>query len=121
MAKAHLIAADGSTVNVEGTPKEIVELLKELKVRPTAAAGPSKSFGNDKENRKHRITVSGLFDELIGEQFFKKPKGMGEIQAQLANLGYHYPLTSLSGPLQSYVKRRKLRRFKQGSKYVYNQ
>lgn len=65
--------------------------------------------------------MPALLDELISSRFFSQPKGMGEIQARLADLGHHYPLTSLSGPLQWHVRRRKLRRYKKDGKYVYAQ
>ncbi len=121
MAKAHFVTADGSTVNLEGTPSEIVALLKELKVQASPAAASGKMANSSRGKKRSRTTVSDLLDELTEEKFFKKPKGLGEIRMQLANLGHHYPLTSLSGPLQRYVKDRKLRRFKQDSKYVYAQ
>ncbi len=118
MAKAHIVIADGSTVNLEGTPTEIVELLKELKVQPSPSAASPK-IAQNKARKRSRTTINDLLDELTAEKFFKRPKGLGEIRAQLANLGHHYPVTSLSGPLQSYVKDRKLRRFKKDGKYVY--
>jgi hypothetical protein len=121
MAKAHFVTADGSTVNFEGTPTEIVALLRELKIHASPNTSPGKTAGNSGPRKKTRVTVNDLFDELIGDQFFKKPKGLGEVRTQLANLGHHYPVTTLSGPLQGYVKKRKLRRFKQDGKYVYAQ
>lgn len=119
MAKARIVTADGAEVNVEGTPAEISALLKELKIKPARA-----STGNAAAKAKaktRRATVPGLLDGLIEEKFFAKPKGMGDIQRRFADLGHHYPLTSLSGPLQWHVRRRKLRRFKKDGKYVYAQ
>ncbi len=122
MAKARIVTSDGAEVNVEGTPSEIAALLKELKVtsvvgRPGAGATATKA----RRTKSGRVTVPSLLDELIATKFFVKPKGMGEIQDRLADLGHHYPLTSLSGPLQSHVRARQLRRFKQDRKYVYAQ
>jgi len=122
VAKAHIVTSDGAEVNVDGTPSEIAALLKELRVMPTvgrtAAAGPA---SKTRKTKSGRTTMPSLLDELIASKFFVKPKGMGAIQDRLADLGHHYPLTSLSGPLQSHVRARKLRRFKQDGKYVYAQ
>lgn len=50
--------------------------------------------------------------ELIDESFFSKQRTIADVKAELANRGYHIPLTSLSGPLQSLTQERKLRRQK---------
>lgn len=50
--------------------------------------------------------------ELIDEGFFKKPKTIAEVKAELANRGHHIALTSLSGPLQKLCQERLLRRHK---------
>jgi hypothetical protein len=107
---------------VEGTPSEIAALLKELRVMPTAGrtAAPE-TAPKARKTKSGRTTMPSLLDELMASKFFVKPKGMGAIHDRLADLGHHYPLTSLSGPLQSHVRARKLRRFKQDGKYVYAQ
>ena len=51
-------------------------------------------------------------EELVGEDFFKKPKTIAQVKAELENRGHHIPLTSLSGPLQKLCQRRQLRRQK---------
>jgi hypothetical protein len=122
MAKAHIITADGSTVNLEGSPSEISAMLKELKLKPQSSLANAKSASRDAgKHGRVRTTVGDLLDELIGDQFFKKPKGLGAVKDQLANLGHHYPLSSLSGPLMGYAKKRKLRRYKESGKFVYSQ
>src|SRR5258706_8026701 len=54
----------------------------------------------------------GYVEELIKEGFFKKPKTIVEVKAQMENLGHHIPLTSLSGPLQRLCQQKTLRRQK---------
>lgn len=49
---------------------------------------------------------------MVEEGFFKKPKTIAQVKAELENLGHHIPMTSLSGPLQSLTKQRVLRRTK---------
>ncbi len=58
---------------------------------------------------------------LKDEGFFKAPKSIGKIKAELQAHGWHYPVTTLSGELMRLVQRRKLRRQKgkEGSKTVW--
>lgn len=120
MAKARIVAADGTRVNLEGTPCEIAAVLKDLEVssrRHSAREPDTKTT----KSRAGRTTLPGLLDELVESKFFSKPKTIGEVRIQLADLGHHYPTTSLSGPLQNFVRKRKLRRFKKDGNYVYAQ
>lgn len=48
--------------------------------------------------------------EMRDEGFFKKPKTIAQVKAELENRGHHIPLTSLSGPLQKLCQQRVLRR-----------
>lgn len=120
MAKARIVAADGTRVNLEGTPSEIAAVLKELEVAAGSGTG-SKNAAASPKPRARRSTLPGLLDELVESKFFAKPKSIGEVRTQLADLGHHYPTTSLSGPLQTFVRKRKLRRFKKDGNYVYAQ
>lgn len=121
MAKARIVTAAGAKVNLEGTPTELAAVLKELKIAPeaNAKAGPGRS--SIAKAKSAKTTLPGLIDELMESKFFTKPKGIAEVRSRLADLGHHYPVTSLSGPLQEHVRKRKLRRFKQDRKYVYAQ
>ena len=58
---------------------------------------------------------------LREEGFFKSQRSMGEISAELAAHGWHYPLTALSGTLQGLTQRREIRRVraKKGNKKVW--
>ncbi|HXV76528.1 MAG TPA: hypothetical protein VD788_09430 [Candidatus Polarisedimenticolaceae bacterium] len=67
----------------------------------------------------------GYIRELFDDGFFKKPKTISQVKAELGNRGHHIALTSLSGPLQSLCKDRVLRRHKakageKGTKVTYN-
>jgi hypothetical protein len=50
--------------------------------------------------------------ELADDGFFKKPKTIAQVKAELENRGHHIALTSLSGPLQTLCQRKVLRRQK---------
>lgn len=62
--------------------------------------------------RGRRSGPQAYVDELAGETFFRKPKTLANVKAELENRGHHIPLTSLSGPLQKLCQRRVLRRQK---------
>jgi hypothetical protein len=63
----------------------------------------------------------GYIDELIDEAFFKSPKTLASVRAELGNRGHHIPMTHLSKPMQRLCQQRRLRRQKsvQGNKEVY--
>jgi hypothetical protein len=48
--------------------------------------------------------------EMVDDGFFKKPKTIALVRAELENRGHHIPITSLSGPLQKLCQQRVLRR-----------
>jgi hypothetical protein len=62
--------------------------------------------------KANRHGPQGYVEEMIDDGFFKKPKTIAQVKAELENRGHHIALTSLSGPLQKLCQRRKLRRQK---------
>jgi hypothetical protein len=74
---------------------------RQVKRSARTSAKPKKSSG-----------PKGYVRELIDDGFFKKPKTIAEVKAELANRGHHIALTSLSGPLQTLCQDRLLRRHK---------
>ncbi|MCX6615766.1 MAG: hypothetical protein NTZ98_06665 [Acidobacteria bacterium] len=80
--------------------------------RPPTGGRPSRRAGGPK----------GYVKEMIDDGFFKKPKTIAQVKAELENRGHHIPLTSLSGPLQRLCQDRKLRRQKTrvGNKDTYS-
>ena len=117
MAKANLEMPGGVTVKIEGTPEEISAVLRDAKIKASSDAGRKPKT----KAKSGRVTLPGLLEELRNEGFFKKAKPMNDIKQRLADLGHSYPLTALSGPLRGEVRNRRLRRFKEGGKYVYAQ
>ncbi|MGA2716830.1 MAG: hypothetical protein ABSG41_27390 [Bryobacteraceae bacterium] len=63
----------------------------------------------------------GYVEELIEEDFFKTPKTLAAIRAELGNRGHHIPVTSLSPPMMLLCQDRRLRRqkAKDGKKQVF--
>jgi superfamily II DNA/RNA helicase len=118
MATAKITMPDGISVEVEGSPDEVAAVLADLKAK-------SPGFSNAKVSaRSTRITkgqIPDLIDTLKSEEFFRTPRGLSDVQKKLAELGHHYPVTTLSGAMQVQSRTRNLRRFKQGARYVYVQ
>lgn len=113
MARAKLTTPEGIVVEMEGSPEEITNAVDGLRTQLQAARAVPK--------KKGKTQIADLVSQLKHEEFFTKPRGLGEIQKRLADLGHNYPVTTLSGAMQSQARRRELRRYKQGGKYVYVQ
>lgn len=64
-------------------------------------------------------SIMDHFKELKAEKFFDKPRFLREIGEKLVEKGYHYPLESLTDPLQRAVRRRVLGRIKKEGKWAY--
>lgn len=76
------------------------------------ASSRKQPAASKKPQRGSRVGPQAYLDELVNEDFFKKPKTIAHVKAELENRGHHIPLTSLSGPLQTLCQRRTLRRQK---------
>jgi hypothetical protein len=96
----HLLSGKGTGVNPGGQ----------------ASPAPSKPLGG-KPASKARTSATGartgLAARLLGlrdDGFFAAQRSLGEVRDELKKHGWHYPLTSLSGPMQGLVRDRELRR-----------
>jgi hypothetical protein len=86
-----------------------------------SGGGQSSSAARPAAKRRGRVAVAAsgrkspkggtqsYIDELVEEGFFKKPKTISNLKAELENRGHHIPMTSLSGPLQRMCQQRVLR------------
>jgi hypothetical protein len=81
---------------------------KEVRTKRSATTKPTSSLAD-------RI------GRLAEEGFFREPRGLSEVQAKLAEHGWHYPQENLSTPLIRLVRKRVLRRLQgaAGSKKVW--
>lgn len=75
-----------------------------------AAASKKRPLVGDKAKPGPKGGPQTYVEELVAEGFFKRPKTIANVKAELENRGHHIPLTSLSGPLQKLCQRRALRR-----------
>lgn len=117
MANTLIETKDGTKIRIEGTAEEIAKIMK-LYGGSTAS--------NERLSRPRRAmkvktspTTADRIRELIAEGFFDKPKGLAELKAGLEQQGYFYPITTLAARILGLVKRRELRRIKEGKRWRY--
>jgi hypothetical protein len=112
MPKATVATASGSKVTIEGTDDEIVALVARIEGLGQAPRGRSPSSSGPKPTNKTKPTLTGLISEMITAGFFKEPKHLGALKAELEQNGQFYPLTTLSPAMLRLVRSRQLRRIK---------
>src|SRR5690242_4921079 len=61
-------------------------------------------------SRRQPDTLMERIRSIAAEGFFKSQRSLGEVREALGSHGWHYPLTTLSGTMQSLVRHRELRR-----------
>ena len=76
----------------------------------------SSNLAPPKTTTKKRTGPQAYVEEMVDDGFFKKPKTISEVKAELENRGHHIPLTSLSGPMQKLCQKKVLRRQKADGK-----
>jgi len=101
--------------------KILDDLLSKSSGTGTRAVIPKAPIGHAKPpaKGKGRSKAGGpqaYVEELIEDDFFKKPKTISEVKVELSNRGHHIPRTSLSGPLQKLCRKKALRRHKTSGK-----
>jgi hypothetical protein len=113
MAKAKVTTKSGLVVQLDGTPAEIIAVVEDLKKKEEAgSAGKWKG-------KPGRVQLVDLIDQLIADDFFKKPRDLAGVKTALAEMGHPWPVTSLSGAMLGQVRRRNLRRLKDRKRWVY--
>ena len=117
MANAKITMPGGVSVEIDGTPEEVASLLERLRADALRSAVPAETT----QSSKIRGEIPALISLLKSEEFFKTPRGLSDVRDKLAQIGHHYPVTTLSGAMQAQARSRNLRRFKQDGKYVYVQ
>lgn len=89
------------------------------KAKPNATARATKQA--TQKAAKNRTGPQAYVEEMVEDGFFKKPKTIAEVKAELENRGHHIPVTSLSGPMQKLCQKKVLRRQKpDGKTFAYS-
>jgi|SRR5579872_6407547 len=106
MAKAVIKRPDGTRVEVEGTPREISDIIENVEKKA-------------KKRKKVGGSATDHILQLREEGFFNKPKSLVEIKNKLEEIGVFYPITSLSGVVLSLTKKRILGRIPKDAVWKY--
>lgn len=114
MAKAQITTPDGIRINIEGTPEEITAVLQDLKRR-----GSEQIEQRRTKAKPGRVLLVDLIASLIDGGFFKKARDLAGIKAALAEMGHHYPVTTLSPVMLRLVRKRTLSRIRENKRWVY--
>jgi hypothetical protein len=120
MAKAHITTKTGTKITVEGTPKEVAELVAQLGEKATAPrvlerTAKKAAKGQDKQ----KATPINLISSLIDGGFFRKPKDLAATKVALEEMGHFFPVTTLSPVLLRLIRKRQLRRIKDQKRWFY--
>lgn len=117
MAKAHIKRPDGTSIVVEGTPKEVADLVNKIERATPGKRKRPKS--PERASNKTKATLPDLLMSLVDGGFFKKPKELAAVKTAVAELGHVYPVTTISPALLRLVRRKHLRRIKQDKRWFY--
>jgi hypothetical protein len=118
MATASMTLPSGAKVLIEGTSKEVADLLAKLQSAPASDARQTsrKSTARPASNRDGPMT---LLLDLIDAGFFKTPQELGAVKVALEAQGHFYPTTSLSPLMLRLVRGKHLRRIKAHKRWTY--
>ena len=124
MAKATITRGDGTKITIEGTSEEVAALAQRLSTESPSRG--VKSAGSGKVALRKRsgvlsapVGATGHIRALMQEGFFKTRRGLPDVQKKLEEQGHIYPQTSLSPPLINLIRRKELRRLKEGGGWKY--
>jgi hypothetical protein len=118
MAKAHITTPDGVTIKIDGTTDEIAALVAKFRSPVQIAARPPVG-GKNRRKGVQKVQLVDMIDSLLDGGFFKTPRDLAAVRSALAEMGHHYPMTTLSGVMLRKVRKRGLRRLKQDKRWVY--
>lgn len=115
MAKAQITTPAGMKINIEGTPKEILAVVKDLGEK----AAKHVTIRRRERAKSGRVLLVDLIASLKDGGFFKKPRDLASTKAALEEMGHHYPVTTLSPIMLRQVRSRNLRRIRKEGRWLY--
>lgn len=120
MAKAQIITKTGTKITIEGDRQEVAAILRQIQGMGPAPTGKTRGIsGAVRRTARQRTTPSNLILSLIDGGFFRKPKDLAAVKVALAEMGHHYPVTTLSPILLRLVRKHQLRRMKEKNRWLY--
>lgn len=76
-------------------------------------------YRRSRDNTTKKISISNFLLEFLKNGFFDIPRQLSDITMALSDIGYIYPSTSLTSPLQRMLKKRELGRIKKDGRWFY--
>ena len=121
MAKATIKAVSGALITVEGSKKEVADIISHYEKTTTIEKDRSaiKRTRTVQKEEKKRLSANDLILELKADGFFDSKKGLGDIASAIEEKGHLYPVTTLSGVVISLVKKHILSRKKVEGRWMY--
>lgn len=118
--KAKITLPGGTEVIIEGAPTEVADVVRQLGFKSERTTKEARSAGQKRtKDKKIKTSPTDLILSLADGGFFKSPKDLAAIKEGLAEIGHIYPVQTLSSIVFKMVRRRYLRRVKQGGRWVY--
>jgi hypothetical protein len=131
MPTANIELANGTKVQIDGSPEEIARVLA-LYQQPRSTPQPSghepAAQTSGRKPRKADRPGSGSRSRkgaiqhirvLIGEQFFDERQTLEAVRVKLEEHGHIYSQNQISTPLRRLVVSRELRRLREGKNWIY--
>lgn len=122
MPKARISLDNGTQVVIEGSSEELARILSLVGNRQTGLTsfqknGTSRPSGKVAAAKRRGPRI--LIRQLIDDKFFDSPRKLREVRDKFQEMGYHYPVTSISPALTTLIRLRVLRRLKSGKVWSY--
>jgi len=119
MAKAEITLKDGTKMNIEGTPDEILEIKEKMEKSHDPKSSPKNRDHIKNFSIKSPVGPLGRINSLVQEDFFKEKRTIIDIKNKLEEKGIFYDSTSLSPTLLRLVKKGVIRRVKEEGQWRY--
>ncbi len=128
-----MVLADGTKVTIDGTTDEVAALLERISGSASQLHDGNASKGAKRRRDKSttrgsgkggsgKTTPKGPADyvrDIVGANYFKTKRGLGDVQKKLEEGGHIYAVTHLSPVLLRLVRGKELRRIKEGGTWKY--
>ena|SRR3989338_3876371 len=120
MARAEIKTNSGAKIFVEGSTKEVADIIARLENREEThnTKEPVEEKKHKKVGGKAR-SLAELILRFKEEGFFNKPRKISDVKSALDQQAYFYPLPSISTALIRRVRRNELGRVKMEGNWVY--
>ncbi len=125
MAKANFVLPDGTKVAIDGSSDEVAALLERFatseatRVPKRRNVRPRRSGRARQSTKRKRTGPTEYIRQLKTENFFQTKRTIAEVRDKLEADAHIYPVTALSAPLYRLVRKRELRRLREGGTWKY--